>query len=111
MPFVDRLPGITVPCLNAIVLDMLSIVEPFHGQRMIEDNRRVEYNFKCGMMRTCWRRPESCRITVQRRFRTIRCVSAPEHKILAVTLTNRFGEFPEPLHVRFRNQPTPVRRE
>src|SRR5258708_27650722 len=66
--FRRRSPILSIPRFNPIVLDMLSIVEPLHGQAMIEGHRLGENSFENSVVRTSWPGPEPARNATQRAF-------------------------------------------
>src|SRR6266496_905827 len=101
-PFLNGLPGVPLPDLDAVMLDALTIIEPLHDQRVIECHWLGEGYFNAGMMRARRRGPERCRITVQCR---VYCsiVNVTSHQVLAVTLPDRLTELAQPLHIAFRH--------
>ena len=63
--FRDWVPALTVPHLDTEVRDMLSIVQPLHGQSVIEGQRPCEISFENGMVGTHRRGPEGAGVAIK----------------------------------------------
>ena len=58
----EWLPGAVLPCIDAVVLDALAFVEPFHGDGAVECDGLVEVDFQYGV--AGWGGPEGGGVVV-----------------------------------------------
>src|ERR1019366_1665130 len=65
---IDRLPFCTVHNLDRILLHLLPVHEPFHGQSTVETNGMGENQVDRRGMRSLWRRPHSVGIEIKSRM-------------------------------------------
>src|SRR5690348_14987524 len=61
----NRFPILPIPHFNSIVFDVLAIIQPFHGQGVIEGDRVAKISLENGMMRSQRRGPECIRSAVE----------------------------------------------
>ena len=110
--FHDCVPALAVPHLDTEVRDMLSIVQPLHGQSVIESQRPCEIGFENGLVRTARRGPEGAGIAIECGLggavgaNVLFC-----DQIFSVPSVNGRTEFHEAPGIRFGQQTSPVRSE
>src|SRR6266568_7893191 len=93
LSFDDGIPAFSIPSFDLIVLDMLTLIQPFHGERVIESLRLSKGNFYRDMPRIMERFPKRICISVERGFPLVVGANAFVHQIAAISLTNRDAEF------------------
>src|SRR5437899_12951875 len=95
----QRLPAFSVPHLNAVTLNMLAIVEPFHREAMIETDRLGKISFKNRMMRAGRSGPEGGGIAVHCRLSGLESDMLLSYQIHGITLVDGSSELSETIVV------------
>src|SRR5438045_603231 len=93
LSFADRKPPFSIPSFNPILLDVLTLIQPFHGERVIESLRCRKTNFDRCMPRIMGRFPKRICVSVERGFPGVVAANASFHQVAGISLTDRNAEF------------------
>src|SRR5437016_2304863 len=93
LSFADGVPAFSIPSFDPIVLDMLPLIQPFHGERVIESLRLSKTNFYRDMPRIMGRFPKRICVSVECGFRWVIGANAFVHQVAGISLTDRNAEF------------------
>src|SRR6266702_6004689 len=93
LSFADGVPAFSIPSFDPIVLYMLTLIQPFHGERVIESLRLSKGNFYRDMPRIMGRIPKRICVSVECGFPLVAGANTFVHQIAAISLTNRNAEF------------------
>ena len=104
----DRDPLSLPVNLHRVLLDMLSCVQPFHCERVVEDDRLVKGKFDRNVVRSDRSGPERVWIAVEGPLEFRRGARVHGHKIVTEAPVQRVSKFFQPLDVSVRQQPAAV---
>ena len=93
LSFDDGIPAFSIPSFDPIPLDMLTLIQPFHGERVIESLRLSKTKFERCTARIMGRIPKRICISVERGFRWVIGANAFVHQIVGISLMNGNTKF------------------